>query len=126
MSSYRVRLVLGAVLLAGCSGAPAGPSAEALPDAKLGVPAAAPSLIGVVVGVEAGPRVLLEHRPVRPECQRQALAAVGSETRVVWRDGRGASADDLRVGQQVSAWFGETELRSCPVQVYAKAIILEP
>ena len=125
MSSRLVRLLLSAVLLAGCSGAAAGPSAEALPDAILGVPVAAPSLVGVVVGVESGPRALLEHRPVRPDCQGQALATLGPETLVVWRDGRRASAADVHLGQRVSAWFGESELRSCPVRVYATAIVLE-
>jgi hypothetical protein len=76
--------------------------------------------------VEPGPRALLEHRPVRADCQRQALATLGPETRVVRRDGSPASVGDVRVGQRVSAWFGDAELRSCPVQVSAVAVVIEP
>ena len=126
MSSCEVRLVVGATLLAACSGAPAAPAAERLPNAALGVPAAGPSLVGVVAGVEPGPRALLEHRPVRAECRRQALAFLGPETRVVRRDGRGASVGDVRAGQRVTAWFGDVELRSCVVQVHAIAVVIEP
>ncbi|MES2523050.1 MAG: hypothetical protein V4617_10155 [Gemmatimonadota bacterium] len=126
MSSQLVKLLIATALLAACAGEPAGLSVSTLPNASLGAPARSPSLVGVIIAIESGPRVLLEHRPLRPACQRHARASVGAETRVVWRDGRAGSIGDMRAGQRITAWFGDVELRSCPVQVYATTIVLEP
>lgn len=127
MSLFRTGMMAGAaLLLSACSGSPAGLPSDGRPNTALGVPASAPSLVGVVASVEPRDRALLEYRPVRAECRRQALASLGSRTRLVHRDGTPASASDLKAGQRISAWFGSVELRSCPVQVEAVAIVIEP
>jgi hypothetical protein len=120
-------LALCALLAAACSRTPAEPTVSTATDLAQhvpGVPTTSPSLVGVVVEMQPDSRVLLEHRPIRPECQRRALATIGPNTVVVRRNGRVAASSDIRAGQEVTAWFGETELRSCPVQVAAVAIII--
>ena len=127
---FRHLLLLAALTLA-CSSSPADPAAQSAADptgdplATLGVPAKAPSLVGVVVERRPDGRALLEHRPVRPQCGHQAVASLGPATRIVRRSGAAATAQDLRPGVRVTAWFGDVELRSCPVQVEALAIVVE-
>ena len=116
---------LAAASAVACSTEPTEITPGELAQATVDVPSKAPSLQGVVVELGPDQRVLLEHRPVREGCQRQALARLGPETRLVRRDGTGANAGDLRPGQRVTAWFGDVEMRSCPVQVDAVAIIIE-
>ena len=125
-------LLLLAALTVACSSSPADPGQPTvdpsgnLPTlAALGVPAKPPSLVGVVVERRPDGRVLLEHRPVRPQCGHQAVASIGPATRIVRRSGAAATAQDLRPGVRVTAWFGDVELRSCPVQVEALAIVVE-
>ena len=129
MSALKFRSLLLCVALSACSSTPTDPAADPAVDpltlATLGVPPKAPSLVGVVVELTPDRRVLLEHRPVRPECQRRALASLGPQTRIVRRSGASATDKDLQPGTSVSAWFGDVELRSCPVQVEALAIVIE-
>lgn len=118
---------LCALLTAACSRTPAEPTVTTVTGIAQnipGVPTTVPSLLGVVVEMQPDSRVLLEHRPLRPECQRRALATLGVNTVIVRRNGDVAAARDIKAGQEVTAWFGETELRSCPVQVMAVAIII--
>ena len=125
-TSWRRSLAFGAVLLVGCSGTPQEPATVTVSEVISGVPDTPPSLVGVVVQVTPDGRVLLEHRPLRvEECHRQALGRITSETLIRRQNGTAASATDLRAGQQVRAWFGAHEMRSCPVQVSVVSLVIE-
>lgn len=119
-------LILVCAIHLGCGKSPAAPGAYALSNATLGVPGSPPSLIGVVAAVQQDGRVVLERRGSPAECERAAIVSLSASTRIVRRSGVAASATDVIAGQPVSAWFGDVELRSCPVQVGAMAIVLEP
>ena len=99
---------------------------DAATDAALGVPAEPPSLAGVVAAVQEDGRVLLERRPAPADCGGRAIVTLGPDTHIVRRSGEAATAADVTAGQWVSAWFTGPELRSCPVQVLAAVIVLEP
>ena len=55
-----------------------------------------------------------------------AWVHVYSDTRVAHRDGRDATAGDLRVGQRVSVWITPIVNESRPVQVVATILVIEP
>jgi hypothetical protein len=116
----------GFALVAACSRQATDPAASPSTNAALGVPPGPPSFSGVVAAVESDGRVLLERRPAPSDCAGRAVATLGPETRVIRRNGAAATAADVTVGQAVSAWFTGPELRSCPVQVQAAVIVLEP
>jgi hypothetical protein len=123
--SVELLVILASAALLGCARSPVDPAAAALPNASLGVPAGPPSFVGVVVGVQRDGRVVLD-RPAPDVCERGAVVQLHPDTRLVRRSGAAAATGDVRIGRHVSAWFGDAELRSCPVQVGAVAIVLEP
>lgn len=125
LRSMRRLVILVCSTLLGCAQSPAAPGAHALSNATLGVPGSPPSLVGVVTAVQQDGRVVLERRGSQAECERAAIVSLSASTRIVRRSGVAATAADVTAGHQVSAWFGDVELRSCPVQVGAVAIVLE-
>jgi hypothetical protein len=56
----------------------------------------------------------------------KAYFTVGGTATLVRRDGRPASAAELSVGRTVSLWITGVILESYPVQVEARAVVLEP
>lgn len=54
-----------------------------------------------------------------------ALISVPSDLPIYWRNGRRGLLRDLQGGRVITAWVGETELRSLPPQVSATTIVIE-
>lgn len=118
-------LALLPLVAAGC--ADDAPVAPTLPFA-LAVRSDLPYVEGRIAAREEGAvlRLLVQASPWRPD-QRvpAAYVTVPDGATLLWRDGRAATAADLRVGRAVVVWASGAELRSSPPQVAADAVLLE-
>ena len=94
-----------------------------------GIPRGAPFIRGTVAGGDST-RVLVEAVPRGPTgvegCEQAAYVYLTRATRVRWRDGRRAARADLAAGRVVSVWITGLTQDSCPVQVEATAVVIEP
>ncbi|HEY0151503.1 MAG TPA: DUF3221 domain-containing protein [Longimicrobium sp.] len=110
-----------ALVLAAC----ARPGAEPLPEQ-------APDIIGTVEErreVQGGVSVLIQQDSTRSAGYPVARVTVGSGARVVRRAEGGlapASAEALRVGTRVQAWFTGPVMRSYPAQATARLVVIVP
>lgn len=119
--------VAAVLLLAFLAGGPAtacrnGSSAPGVNRAA--VPEEPPSIVGVITRIDGG-RVLIEEDPAQSSGSAKAVVRLLEVTRILDRDGRKLSADSLRVGQRVRAWFTGPVAESYPVQTAAAAIVIE-
>ncbi|HEU4563299.1 MAG TPA: hypothetical protein VFS05_01575 [Gemmatimonadaceae bacterium] len=75
---------------------------------------------------ESGAALVRVEAPAGSEA-RVPLAdvAVGPGTTVLHRDGRRATAADLRIGRMVTVWANGAELRKSPPQVTGGAVLIE-
>lgn len=109
------------VLAAACARPAAGPLPEEAPD-----------IIGAVTDrreVQGRVSVRIEQDSTRSAGYPVAQVTVGSGARVLRRTAGGlvsASAEELRVGTRVRAWFTGPVLRSYPAQATARLVVIEP
>ena len=88
-----------------------------------------PFIRGAIAGGDST-RVLVESLPKGPtdvtSCDKAADVAISPATRVLWPDGHPAGRSALIAGQTASVWTTDFVADSCPVQVEATVIIIEP
>jgi len=111
-----------ALLLLGfaCAGPGCRPSPRETPD----IVTEAPSIRGTITRVTAD-RILVEEEPLDSSGSAKARVRLTGSTRVLRGSGEAARREDLRVGQQVSAWFAGPVMQSYPVQATASALRIE-
>jgi hypothetical protein len=84
----------------------------------------APSIRGTITRLAAG-RILVEEEPLDSSGSAKASVRLTASTRVLRASGEALGRQDLRVGQQVSAWFDGPVMQSYPVQATASAVRIE-
>ena len=92
--------------------------------ARTSLPASSASFAGRIEGRD-GQTLLLVASVVQPVGADRASVRLHPGTRVLHAAGVAASADDLRVGQDVRAWFDGPVMESYPVQATAGTIIID-
>lgn len=110
-----------AMLLAGCGGV-----RDAVAPASSGIPVTAASIRGQVTAREGGARLRIESDPAAAAGSDKAVVALTDATRLFRRDGSAVDADDIAVGDTVSAWFSGPVRESYPVQADASVVVVEP
>ena len=108
-----------------CACAPM-PSGGDVGDAPRELPGGAPSIRGQVTAREALDRIRIEADPGAASGSDKAVVTLTLASRVLHRDGRAASTNDLTVGCTVSAWFTGPVRESYPVQAEAATVVIEP
>jgi hypothetical protein len=103
----------------------AGPgSRSSPPETRDVVTTEAPSIRGTIT--QAGSdRILIEEEPLDSSGSAKASVRLTGSTRILRGSGEAARRRDLRVGQQVSAWFEGPVMESYPVQARASAVRIE-
>jgi len=92
--------------------------------ARTSVPAGSASFAGRIEGRD-GNSILLVAPTVQPAGADRASVRLHPGTRVLDAAGAAATTDDLRVGQDVRAWFDGPVMESYPVQATAGTIIID-
>lgn len=115
-------IILAALLLlAACARPPLSP--HVIPDDE------APYIVGTIISrddrFQGTPSARVAARPDDPEDTRRADVTLGGSPIIVWRSGRSATLADLRPGRVVSVWVAGPELRSYPVVVGARMVVIE-
>jgi hypothetical protein len=100
----------------------AGPGSRSSPPDV--VTTEAPSIRGTITRA-GGDRILVEEEPLDSSGSAKANVRLTASTRVLRGSGEAARRRDLRVGQQVSAWFDGPVMESYPVQARASAVRIE-
>jgi hypothetical protein len=111
--------LLGLACAAPGSGSNAGNRED--PDA---VTTRSPSIRGTLTK-RTPDRILIEEEPLDSSGSAKASLRLTAKTRVVRGSGETARVEDLRVGQQVSAWFDGPVMQSYPIQAAAAAVRIE-
>jgi hypothetical protein len=104
--------------LFGCAGRTPGGSDK-------GVPTTQPYIIGEITKIEGG-RILIETSPGK-QIDNKSWLAISEATRLFKQDGKLVStiaAQDLAVGQRVSAWVSGPVMESYPTQGGADAVLV--
>lgn len=109
------------LVLAGCTPMPRDGDA----GIASGIPVEAPSIRGQITAMPATGSLLIEADPAQASGSDKAAVRLAADARVWHRDGRAATADDLAVGQTVSAWFTGPVRESYPVQADARVVVIE-
>jgi hypothetical protein len=112
-----------ALLLLGLACAGPG-SRSSAPETRDVVTTEAPSIRGTITQARAD-RILIEEEPLDSSGSAKARVRLTGSTRVLRGSGEAARRRDLRVGQQVSAWFEGPVMESYPVQARASAVRIE-
>jgi hypothetical protein len=112
-----------ALLLLGLACAAPG-SRSSAPETRDVVTTEAPSIRGTITWVGSD-QILIEEEPLDSSGSAKASVRLTGSTRVLRGSGEAVRRRDLRVGQQVSAWFEGPVMESYPIQARASAVRIE-
>jgi hypothetical protein len=128
LEEFRSSWILGVAAMAlvfcpACSGAGSrpGPGHRTAPDV---VTTEIPSIRGRITQ-RTPERILIEEEPLDSAGSAKASVRLTRSTLVVRGSGEAVDPDELRTGQQVSAWFEGPVMESYPVQATAGAVRIE-
>jgi hypothetical protein len=99
--------------------------AAASRNARATIPAAAPSITGVVTDVGSDSRIRIEERPTDTSGSAKAVVRLAENAAILTRAGSPATFGAIQTGMRVSAWFIGPVMESYPVQATANVIVIE-
>ncbi len=116
-------VMLGVAVLAACRTDPNDTAPSG--DARAAIPAAPPSITGIITAVQPDGRLRIEENPDESSGSAKAVVRLSDDVTILTRAGAPATIESIRSGTRVSAWFNGPVMESYPVQTTANVIVIE-